>query len=156
MLRNELEEDMKGLRIYSLELNPTFASISTQLISLAGLSNIIKVIIGPSSLSLPHLLNSGELKTSEVDFLFLDHDPPAEVYVKDFLVVEKLGLLRKGALVVADNVVRPGASEYRELMREREGWESWGVRGLIWPGEIEVSFSFVSVLVRLKTNFEIG
>lgn len=52
------------------------------------------------------LVDDGELK--DIDLLFLDHDPPAELYVKDFKVVEELGLLKKkGALVVADNVVRP-------------------------------------------------
>jgi catechol O-methyltransferase len=32
-------------------------------------------------------------------------------------VCEELGLLKKGDVIVADNVVRPGAPEYRELVR---------------------------------------
>ena len=118
---------------------PEFAAIATKLIALAGLSDIVKVIVGPADASLKKLVDDGELK--DIDLLFLDHDPPEELYLKDFKVVEQLKLLnKKGALVVADNVVRPGAPEYRKFMRAKEGWESRGVRGLIWPGEIEVSF----------------
>lgn len=96
----------------------------------------MKVVVGSAASSLKSLVEDGELK--EIDMLFLDH--AEELYVKDFKVVEQLGLLKKKrALVVADNVVRPGAPEYRELMRGKEGWSSDGLRGLIWPGEFEVS-----------------
>ena len=73
----------------------------------------------------------------KIDLLFLDHSE--ELYAQDFKVVEGLGLLKKGAMVVADNVVRPGAPEYRALVRNMDGWKSIGVKGLIWPGEFEVS-----------------
>jgi len=116
-------------------LNAEFAEIATQLIALAGLADVARVIIGNADSSLEKLVKEGELK--DIDLLFLDH--AEEIYVKDFEVVEKLGLLkRKDALVVADNVVRPGAPEYRELMRSKSGWTSEGVKGLIWPGEFEV------------------
>ena len=96
----------------------------------------MKVIVGSADSSLKKLVDDGELK--EIDLLFLDH--AEDLYVKDIKVVEGLGLLKnKGALVVADNVVRPGAPDYRELMRRMAGWKSEGVRGLIWPGEFEVS-----------------
>jgi catechol O-methyltransferase len=78
----------------------------------------VKVIVGSADSSLKKLVDDGELEG--VDLLFLDH--AEELYVKDFMVVEDLGLLKKkGALAVADNVVRPGAPDYRELMRDRKG-----------------------------------
>jgi catechol O-methyltransferase len=96
----------------------------------------VKVIAGSADSSLEKLVEDGELK--EIDLLFLDN--AEDLYVKDIEVVDGLGLLKnKGALVVADNVVRPGAPEYRGLTRRMEGWKSEGVRGLIWPGEFEVS-----------------
>jgi catechol O-methyltransferase len=52
-------------------------------------------------------------------------------------VCEELGLFNKGTVVVADNVVRPGAPEYRELVRGHPGLKSEGVRGLIRPGDLE-------------------
>jgi catechol O-methyltransferase len=45
--------------------------------------------------------------------------------------------LKKGTVIVADNVVRPGAPEYRELVRGHPGLKSEGVRGLIQPGDLE-------------------
>ena len=129
------EKDASGLRLYSLEMNPEFAAIATQLIAIAGLSDIVRVIVGPAESSLKTLVQEGELK--HLDLLFLDH--AEELYMQHFKVVEELGLLKKeGTLVVADNVIRPGAPEYREMMRNREGWSSEGVMGLIWPGEFEV------------------
>lgn len=68
--------------------------------------------------------------------LFLDH--VEDLYVADFKVCEELGLLKEGALVVGDNVVRPGAPEYRKYVREHPGLSSKGVRGLIQPGDFEV------------------
>lgn len=120
-------EDASGLHVYSLEMSPEFAAIATQLIDLAGLSNIVTVIVGPASSSLEKLVREKEL--SKVDLLFLDHSE--ELYQQDFGVVEKLGLLNHGAVVIADNVVRPGAPEYRKMIRSRDGWTSKGLRGLI-------------------------
>lgn len=57
--------------------------------------------------------------------LFLDHGE--DMYLEDFTVSEELGLLKSGALIVADNVVRPGAPEYREFVRRTEGLK--GERG---------------------------
>lgn len=137
-------------------MNTEFAEIATQLIALAGLSDTAKVIVGTADESLEKLVKEGGLK--DIDLLFLDH--AEEIYVKDFEVVEKLGLLKKkGALVVADNVVRPGAPEYRELMRSKTEWRSEGVRGLIWPGEFEVCFIWKLSLQRwlqknkVETNY---
>jgi catechol O-methyltransferase len=97
---------------------------------------VAEVIVGPADSSLRTLVHDGVL--TDVDLLFLDH--VEELYTQDFTLVEDLGLLkREGALVVADNVVRPGAPEYRRYMRAKKGWESQGVRGLIWTGEFEVS-----------------
>lgn len=50
---------------------------------------------------------------------------------------EELGLFSKGTVVVADNVVRPGAPEYREFVQGHPGLKSEGVQGLIQPGDLE-------------------
>lgn len=128
-----------GLKIYSLELDPAFAAIARQIAQLAGLDHIIEVVEGTAASSITSLVK--EKKITNVDFLFLDH--VEDLYEQDFKVVEASGVLKRGAVVVADNVVRPGAPEYREFIRgdvkKDQGWESWGVRGLIWPGDFEVS-----------------
>ncbi|KAJ6104455.1 S-adenosyl-L-methionine-dependent methyltransferase [Penicillium sp. IBT 18751x] len=109
-----------GIRLWSLEFDPLIASIAMNLIDLAGLSDIVKVVVGPAADSLERLKKGGE-----------------ELYVQDLKVCEDLKLLKSGSLVVADNVVRPGAPAYREYVRQNEKFESWGVPGLIMPGSFE-------------------
>lgn len=54
------------------------------------------------------------------------------------------GFAAKGNLVVADNVVTPGAPQYRAYVRQNPRFESWGVKGLIIPGDLEVDTFFLS------------
>jgi catechol O-methyltransferase len=61
-------------------------------------------------------------------------------------VCEELDLLKKGAVIVADNVVRPGAPDYREMVRNHPGLKSEGVRGLIQPGDLEDELEITHVL----------
>ncbi|KAJ5096910.1 S-adenosyl-L-methionine-dependent methyltransferase [Penicillium angulare] len=123
----------KEIRLWSLEFDPVIAAIAMSLIDLAGLSDIVKVVVGSAADSLKRLQAEGKL--TSIDFLFLDHDE--ELYLPDFQVCEDLKLLHPGSLIVADNVVRPGAPKYREHMRQHAGVESWGIEGLIVPGEFE-------------------
>ena len=135
-MRKAAGPDQK-IRLWSLEFDPLIASIAMNLIELAGLSDVVKVVVGSAADSLRRLKAEGQLES--VDFLFLDHDE--ELYWPDFRVCEELGLFHSGSLVVADNVVRPGAPVYREHIRQHVGVESWGVQGLIMPGEFEVRTS---------------
>ncbi|KAJ5752492.1 hypothetical protein N7520_009409 [Penicillium odoratum] len=128
----------ESIRLWSLEMDPLIASIAMNIIDLAGLGDIVKVVVGPAADSMRRLKAEG--KIAKIDFLFLDH--VEDLYLADFQLCESLGLLQSGALVVADNVVRPGAPEYREHVRQHAGVESWGVKGLIMPGEFEVSVRF--------------
>ncbi|OPB39522.1 catechol O-methyltransferase [Trichoderma guizhouense] len=120
-------------RVLSLEMSSHFSSIARELIMLAGLSDIVKVVTGPAEESLRKLHEKGDL--SKIDFLFLDH--VEELYVSDFKVCEELGLLQEGAVIAADNVVKPGAPEYREYVRDHPRLESTAVVGLIQPGDLE-------------------
>jgi catechol O-methyltransferase len=54
-----------------------------------------------------------------LDLLFVDHDKSA--YLRDLERVLQRGWLRRGALVVADNVRFPGAPEYRAYMTREQG-----------------------------------
>ncbi|KAK1244202.1 hypothetical protein MKX08_002340 [Trichoderma sp. CBMAI-0020] len=116
------------IRVFSLEFSAEFASIARQLIGLAGLSDIVTVVTGTAEESLRKLHAQGTL--TSIDFLFLDH--VEELYPADFKVCEELGLLHKGAVIAADNVVRPGAPEYRKLVRSHPILQSTG-------DEIEIS-----------------
>ena len=115
-----------------------FAAVSMALVDLAGLADVVRVVVGNADESLRRLKREGVLEEGGVDMLFLDH--VEELYDVDLKVaMEELGLLRKGALVVADNVLKPGAPRYREFVRGHEALSTRVIKGLIIPGDAEVS-----------------
>ncbi|KAK3374828.1 catechol O-methyltransferase [Podospora didyma] len=137
-----------GTRYYSLERNPEFAAVTTLLVDLAGLSDTVKVIVGPSDTSIKRLHSSSEL--SRVDMLFLDHHKP--LHLPDLKLCEQLGLIVPGTLVAADNVIKPGNPPYVDYVRsslakKQENLGSWRpddkVRGdpnLVYESELIKGF----------------
>jgi catechol O-methyltransferase len=102
-----------GKRYYSLERNPEFAAVITSLIDLAGLSETVKVHVGPSDQSIARLHAEGAL--THIDLMFLDHYKPA--YTTDLKLCEHLKLIRPGSVLAADNVIKPGNPPYLEYVR---------------------------------------
>lgn len=123
--------------VWSLEFRPDYAAVAAEVIDIAGLSEFVTIVTGPAEESLRRLQAEGTWKQG-VDVLFLDH--VEDLYVQDLKVCEELGLLKAGTLVLADNVVRPGAPDYVKYVRAHGRYESHGVKGLIIPGESEVCF----------------
>ena len=104
-----------GRRYYSLERNPEFAAVIGSLVDLAGLSDVVKVVVGSSDASISRLHHEGMLKTG-IDLMFLDHYKPA--YTSDLKICEELGLIKPGRTVLAaDNVIKPGNPPYLEYVR---------------------------------------
>ena len=97
----------------TLERNPEFAAVIGSLVELAGLSDTVKVVVGPSDRSLGRLHAEGRL--SRIDLLFLDHYKPA--YMTDLKLCEELGLIQPGSVLAADNVIKPGNPPYLEYVR---------------------------------------
>jgi catechol O-methyltransferase len=110
--------------LYSIEFSPANAGIARRLLDHAGVGDRVSVVVGTlgdggrtaSALEDEHGFRAGSL-----DFLFMDHDKHA--YLSDLELIRERGWLRRGAVVVADNVKAPGVPGYREHMREREGRE---------------------------------
>ncbi|ETN43962.1 uncharacterized protein HMPREF1541_10827 [Cyphellophora europaea CBS 101466] len=102
-----------GKRYFSLERNPEFAAVIMALVDLAGLSDVVKVIIGSSDASLKRLYDNGDLQ--KIDLMFLDHYKPA--YTTDLKLCEELGLVGPGSVLAADNVIKPGNPPYLEYVR---------------------------------------
>jgi catechol O-methyltransferase len=139
-----------SLRVFSLELDPMSAAIAMSAVDLAGLGHIVKIITGPASESLSRLVAEGTLK--DVDMFLIDHQE--DLYITEFQTCEKLGLLREGTIIIADNVVRPGAPEYREMVRKHPRLQSMGVRALIMPGEMEVKLQDQTYHFRSTNSYE--
>lgn len=102
-----------GRRYWSLEANEEFASIIWSLVELAGLDDIVEIMVGLSHDSLRKL--QAEEGVSKIDMLFLDHIKPA--YLPDLKLCEDLGLIQEGSFLVADNVIKPGNPPYLEYVR---------------------------------------
>ncbi|KAI5459460.1 putative O-methyltransferase [Mariannaea sp. PMI_226] len=102
-----------GCRYWSLEANAEFAAIIKSLVAIAGLSDIVTVVVGMSHDSLRQMHANNQLK--RIDMLFLDHYKPA--YLDDFKLCEQLQLVQPGSLTVADNVIKPGNPPYLRYVR---------------------------------------
>ncbi|KAI2642171.1 catechol O-methyltransferase [Xylaria nigripes] len=101
-----------GSVYYSLEKNPKFGMVIERLVDLAGLGDLVKVIVGSSSDSLRQLHASG---LTRIDILFLDHHKP--LYTDDLKICEELGMIQVGTVLAADNVIKPGNPPYLEYVR---------------------------------------
>lgn len=102
-----------GSRYFTLERNPEFAAVIMALVDLAGLSDIVKVVIGPSADGIKRLHADKSLYL--IDLLFLDHYKPA--YTTDVKLCESLSLIRPGTVLAADNVIKPGNPPYLDYVR---------------------------------------
>ena len=96
-----------------MERDPAFAAVIMSLVDLAGLSDVVKIIVGSSDESIARLYQSGQLK--HIDLMFLDHYKPA--YTTDLKLCEELGLITEGSVLAADNVIKPGNPPYLEYVR---------------------------------------
>ena len=102
-----------GKTYFSLERNPEFAAVIMCLVDLAGLSDVVKVVVGPSADSIKRLHKGGRL--AHIDLMFLDHYKPA--YTTDLKLCEHLRLITPGSVLAADNVIQPGNPPYLEYVR---------------------------------------
>ena len=53
--------------------------------------------------------------------IFIDHFK--DVYLKDFLLLEKYGVIKKGTVIVGDNIIFPGAPDYLQWFKECERYD---------------------------------
>ncbi|PVI02613.1 hypothetical protein DM02DRAFT_717298 [Periconia macrospinosa] len=102
-----------GQRYFSLERNPEFAAVILSLVDLAGLSDVVKVVVGSSDESIARLHSTGLLE--HIDLIFLDHYKPA--YTTDLKLCEEFRLVTPGSVLAADNVIKPGNPPYLEYVR---------------------------------------
>ena len=99
------------------QFDPLHAAIATKVLEFAGLSSKVTVLVGTVETRLPTLQTKYGVK--EVDLLFIDH--VKGLYLSDLNRVEAAGLLVKGAVVIADNVIVPGAPDLLAYFKSEEG-----------------------------------
>ncbi|TRY72823.1 hypothetical protein DNTS_009521 [Danionella cerebrum] len=109
-----------GSTLITVEFNPHCAVIARQIIAYAGLQDKVKLMEGPSGDLIPKIKE--QFGITSFDFVFLDHWK--DRYVPDTKLLEECGLLRKGSVLLADNVICPGAPEYLEYVRNNPRYET--------------------------------
>ena len=89
-----------------VEGNPEFARTAEGVVARAGLSDRVRFFVGLASDEISNVAKT----IGRADLVFLDHCK--ECYAPDLGRMEAAGLVAKGTVVVADNVVFPGAPGY--------------------------------------------
>lgn len=111
-------EGSRGDRLFCIEADPKCVGWTRRMISYANLDSVVTVVASPAS-----DVDSwrASLSKEHIDLLFIDHDKSQ--YLNDLLRIEEAGLLRTGAIVVADNVLSFGVplSDYLSHVRDPTG-----------------------------------
>jgi catechol O-methyltransferase len=112
----------EGARLVSIEFNAENAAIAGRIWDHAGIGDELTVLVGTlgdGGATIAELESEQGFAPGSLDFVFIDHDKSA--YLPDLELILDRGWLHPGSIVVADNVRRPGAPDYREFMRTEEG-----------------------------------
>lgn len=133
-----------GVRIVSLEADPALMVIARNVLAFAGLANVVDVWTGHSTDLLRQLHVRYTVKDN-LQFRAVFMDQKGTRYIEDLEMLENQGLLLTGAVVVADNVLKPGSPLFlwrlvrsgaydvsivrlREFAMPSEDWMSMSVR----------------------------
>ncbi|XP_051888332.1 catechol O-methyltransferase-like [Pristis pectinata] len=108
-----------GARLLTIEFNPANASVAKQIFHFAGVEGKVELLEGASEDIIPQLKKQHKVDT--VDFVFLDHWK--DRYQPDTRLLEECSLLRKGSVLLADNVISPGAPEFLQYVRNNPHYE---------------------------------
>nr|DBA21311.1 TPA: hypothetical protein GDO54_017976 [Pyxicephalus adspersus] len=80
----------------------------------------VELLVGSSSVLIPQLKK--KLDIEKFDLVFIDHWKVS--YLPDTKLLEECGLLTTGSVLLADNVVCPGAPDYLQYVRNSPQYQS--------------------------------
>jgi len=95
-------------RVVTFEADPGAVMVARNIVEFAGLAHAVDVRTGHSEDTLPELARV--VGSTSFDVVFFDQR--GSRYTADLMVLEKAGLLSFGSVVVADNVLKPGAPAF--------------------------------------------
>ena len=141
-----------GKQYLSIEKNPEMAAIATQLVDLAGLRDVVRVVVGSSNEVLKELISERK-EIDLVELIFMDHWQ--DLYLPDLWLLEDLNVLTPGvSLLLADNVIMPGAPKYLEWVhatpQEKKDIANKSDLGSLTPSP---SFVYETVVSEFDTDF---
>ncbi|MGZ3450482.1 MAG: O-methyltransferase, partial [Polyangiales bacterium] len=111
-----------GARLVTIEFNADNAAIAQSIFDHAGVADRVTIVhgtLGDGGKTAAQLAAEHGFGRGKLDFAFLDHAKDA--YLPDLQLILREGWLRKGAIVVADNIKVPGAPDYHAFMKANEG-----------------------------------
>ncbi|KAM3910876.1 catechol O-methyltransferase A-like isoform 1-T2 [Leptodactylus fuscus] len=86
----------------------------------AGQTCKVELLVGSSSVLIPQLKK--KLDIEKFDLVFIDHWKVS--YLPDTKLLEECGLLKSGSVLLADNVICPGAPDYLNYVRNNPRYQS--------------------------------
>jgi len=104
------------------QFNPANADIARRILAHAGVDDRVTVVVGTlgdGGDTMRKLRDEYAFTPGSLDLVFIDHDKDA--YLPDLNRMLDEGWLHPGAVVVADNILVPGAPKYRTYMNDRDG-----------------------------------
>ena len=107
--------------LWSIEFAAANAVITRRIWDHAGVADRVTAVVGSlgdGGTTLDRLSDDHGFAEGNLDFVFIDHDKSA--YLPDLESLLKRGWLRRGSVVVANNVKIPGAPKYRAYMRAEQ------------------------------------
>mmetsp|Transcript_13313 Transcript_13313/g.21825 ORF Transcript_13313/g.21825 Transcript_13313/m.21825 type:complete len:222 (+) Transcript_13313:57-722(+) len=112
----------KADTLLSIEIDSEHVDIARQTVEHAGLKDKVKIIHGSVTQTLPSLRQTQNLPSDLfASLIFFDHWK--DVYLPDLKVLESTDLLKaEVSVVVADNVIFPGAPEFLAYIRSCKMW----------------------------------
>ncbi|CAF1468861.1 unnamed protein product [Adineta steineri] len=106
--------------IVTIELNSDSAATARRIHEHAGVANRIQIVVDQTNRAIPRL--SKQFNVDSFDFIFIDHHK--EAYLNDFKLLENVGLIKYGTMIVADNILFPGAPDYVNYIRNNPQYTS--------------------------------
>ena len=106
-----------GGQVVSLEMDPVLALIARQMVAHAGLEAVVQIQLGHSEVRLDRLCGS-----SSFDLVFFDQR--GSRFREDLEKLEEMGALHPKAVLIADNVLKPGAPTFLWYVCAAPGWRS--------------------------------
>ena len=107
-----------GATLTCVEFEPRHAAVARELVRFAGFADSVEILEGAGSEKVPDVKRRvGDGVAA--DMIFLDHCK--ECYLPDLKLMEGAGLVGKGTIVVADNVIYPGAPDFLDYVDTSRG-----------------------------------
>lgn len=107
-----------GQMLHSVDPDALGHAVSAKLITFAAVGDRVKTWYAYSGDVLRKMAEEG----MKIDFMLLDH--VKELYLSDLQLALSLNLFREGSVIVADNVLVPGAPEYKAWITKQSNFRT--------------------------------